>query len=249
MEEIDATTINKHDLIHPTFVGLTVQVKSRRMRIKVEKMKNNNPVELLRNNASRVKTDGSVENATGKVLIVDDEVDALGVLHAFLDENGFAVTSTLSAGKALDFMRAEAFDLLIADLDMPQRNGIELLQEAFQIDPDLIGIIITGHGSIETAVDAMKAGVFDYLLKPYKFQMLLPVLSRAMRVRHLRRSERRNRMLVDELTKAVRRLDSTVRESERNEIEMVELKEEIEDLKSELTIYRTMENQWMFYES
>jgi DNA-binding NtrC family response regulator len=204
---------------------------------------------MQRNTVSGKRTEVSVETRTGKVLIVDDEIEVLGLLHVCLEENGFTVTSTLSAGEALKFMRAEAFDLLIADLDMPEINGIQLLNAALEIDPDIIGIIITGHGSIETAVHAMKAGAFDYLLKPFELKVLLPVLSRAMRVRYLSRSERRHRMLVDELTTTVRNLDATARQPEMNEVEMVELKEEIEDLKSELMTYRTMENQWMFYES
>jgi two-component system response regulator AtoC len=212
-------------------------------------MTDNNPIEMQRNTVSGIRTEVSVETRTGKVLIVDDEIEVLGLLHVCLEENGFTVTSTLSAGEALDLMLAESFDLLIADLDMPEINGIELLNEALEIAPDLIGIIMTGHGSIETAVNAMKAGAFDYLLKPFELKVLLPVLSRAMRVRHLSRSERRHRMLVDELTTTVKNLDATARQPEMNDVEMVELKEEIEDLKSELLTYRTMENQWMFYES
>ena len=198
---------------------------------------------------SRSKPTGTAGARNGTVLIVDDEIDMVGVLHNFLEENGFTVVATLSARKALELLRAHNFDLLIADLVMPEMDGIELLNAAWEIDPDLIGIIMTGHGSIESAVDAMKAGAFDYLLKPFEFKMLLPICARAMKVRQLNRSEQRYRLLVDELTLMVKKLQNSSKQPLTGELEIVELKEEIENLKEELRNYQTMEKQWMFYES
>lgn len=208
------------------------------------------PMELPRYmENSRSKPTGTAGARNGSVLIVDDEIDMVGVLHNFLEENGFVVVATLSARKALELMRAHNFDLLIADLVMPEMDGIELLNAAWEIDPDLIGIIMTGHGSIESAVDAMKAGAFDYLLKPFEFKMLLPICARAMKVRQLNRSEQRYRILVDELTLMVKKLQNSSKQPLTGELEIVELKEEIESLKEELRNYQTMEKQWMFYES
>ena len=76
-------------------------------------------------------------------------------------------------------------------------DGIQLLKAALEIDPDLVGIIMTGQGSIPTAVEAMKIGAFDYLLKPFKLQAVLPVLDRAMEVRRLRVDNRRLRRYVE----------------------------------------------------
>ena len=208
------------------------------------------PMELPRYiENSRSKPTGTAGARNGSVLIVDDEIDMVGVLHNFLEENGFTVVATLSARKALELLRAHNFDLLIADLVMPEMDGIELLNAAWEIDPDLIGIIMTGHGSIESAVDAMKAGAFDYLLKPFEFKMLLPICARAMKVRQLNRSEQRYRILVDELTLMVKKLQNSSKQPLTGELEIVELKEEIENLKDELRNYQTMEKQWMFYES
>ena len=208
------------------------------------------PMELPRYmENSRSKPTGTDGARNGSVLIVDDEIDMVGVLHNFLEENGFVVVATLSARKGLELMRAQNFDLLIADLIMPEMDGIELLNAAWEIDPDLIGIIMTGHGSIESAVDAMKAGAFDYLLKPFEFKMLLPICARAMKVRQLNRSEQRYRILVDELTLMVKKLQNSSKQPLIGGLEIVELKEEIESLKEELRNYQTMEKQWMFYES
>ena len=214
------------------------------------KMTFDRPIELLRHiEKCRTKSTGTSGGRNGSILIVDDEIDMVGVLHNFLEENGFTVVATLSARKALELLRAHNFDLLIADLVMPEMDGIELLNASWEIDPDLIGIIMTGHGSIESAVDAMKAGAFDYLLKPFEFKMLLPICARAMKVRQLNRSEQRYRILVDELTLMVKKLQNSSKQPLTGELEIVELKEEIESLKDELRNYQTMEKQWMFYES
>ena len=69
---------------------------------------------------------------------------------------------------------------------MPEMDGITLLRNAFEIDPNLVGIMMTGHGTIGTAVEALKAGALDYILKPFKLSAVLPVLSRALSVRQLR---------------------------------------------------------------
>jgi len=208
------------------------------------------PIELLRHiEKRRTNSTGTSGGRNGSILIVDDEIDMVGVLHNFLEENGFTVVATLSAKKALELLRSHSFDLLIADLVMPEMDGIELLNAAMEIAPDLIGIIMTGHGSIESAVDAMQSGAFDYLLKPFEFKMLLPICARAMKVRQLNRSEQRYRVLVDELTLMVKKLQNSSNQPQAKELEIFELKEEIESLKEELRNYKTMEKQWMFYES
>ncbi len=83
---------------------------------------------------------------------------------------------------------------------MPGTDGIQLLRQALEIDPNLVGIIMTGQGTIQTAVEAMKAGAFDYILKPFRLQNVLPVLDRAMEVRRLRVENVRLRRFVERLT-------------------------------------------------
>jgi DNA-binding NtrC family response regulator len=199
--------------------------------------------------SSRNKPSLKVNVQNGSILLVDDEIDSLGVLHSFLEESGFAVMVALSAENALGLLRTHTFDLLISDFDMPVMNGIELLQAASQADPDLVGIIMTGNGSVEMAVEAMKAGAFDYLLKPFTFQLLLPICLRAVRVRQLRHSERRYRARVDELTVMVRKLQYASKQPHARELEIEQLKEEIESLKTEIMDYKATSNQWMLYES
>jgi PAS domain S-box-containing protein len=122
----------------------------------------------------------------GRVLIVDDEAGLMTALCEMLTEQGYESVGTTSAREALALLQEQEVDLLVSDLMMPEMDGIALLREALDIDQHLVGIIMTGQGTIQTAVDAMKLGAFDYVLKPFKRQTLLPTLKRAMQVRQLR---------------------------------------------------------------
>ena len=121
-----------------------------------------------------------------RIVIVDDEVAQMRALTDTLNANGYEATGFSSAGAALDALRSSRVELLLTDLSMPEMNGITLLKMAQQIDSDLIGIIMTGEGTIGSAVEAMKSGALDYILKPFKLSAILPVLNRACAVRELR---------------------------------------------------------------
>jgi PAS domain S-box-containing protein len=122
----------------------------------------------------------------GRVLIVDDEVELMTALCESLTDQSYEALGRTSAQEALALLQEEDIDLLVCDLMMPEMDGIALLRAALNIDPHLVGVIMTGHGTIQTAVDAMKVGAFDYVLKPFRLQALLPVLARALQVRRLR---------------------------------------------------------------
>ncbi|MGI9069268.1 MAG: PAS domain S-box protein [Pyrinomonadaceae bacterium] len=122
----------------------------------------------------------------GKILVVDDEPELRSVLVESLQRHGYEATGCGSGRHAIGELLERDFDLLVTDLMMPEMDGIALLKNALEIDPHLVGIIVTGQGTIQTAVDAMQMGAFDYVLKPFRMQTLLPVLTRAMNVRHLR---------------------------------------------------------------
>ncbi|MBI5590729.1 MAG: PAS domain S-box protein [Deltaproteobacteria bacterium] len=121
----------------------------------------------------------------GRILIVDDEIELAAALCDSLKAQGYDTVSFPSGNDALELLKSQSFDLLLTDLMMPEMDGITLFQAALEIDPHLVGIIMTGQGTVPTAVEAMKAGVIDYILKPFKLQMLLPVLTRALAFRRL----------------------------------------------------------------
>jgi signal transduction histidine kinase len=121
-----------------------------------------------------------------KILIVDDEVAQMKALCNTLKDHGYETVGFSSGSAALAELAKTEFDLLLSDLMMPEMNGIELLQTALKKNPNLVGIIMTGEGTIATAVEAMKSGALDYILKPFKLSAILPVLDRALAVRRLR---------------------------------------------------------------
>ena len=213
-------------------------------------MINSNPTafpELPNANMNRDRTlheDKTVHK--GKVLIVDDEIDTVNTLQAYLSEKGFKTLGCTSGKGAIDTVKKCDFDILLIDLMMPEMNGIEVLKSALEIDPHLIGIIITGKGTIESAVDAMKSGAFDYLLKPFEFRLLSPILARAMKVRELRKSEERYRILEEELTYKVKEIQNTCDKPTGRELEIVELKEETEALNEELRRHKEMYHNFFF---
>jgi signal transduction histidine kinase len=149
-------------------------------------------------------------SVTGKLLIVDDEPAQMRALSTTLENEGYWVAGFTSGKQALEQLREQTFDLLLTDLTMPEMDGIELLRAAQQIDPHIVGLVMTGHGSIESAVAAMKAGALDYILKPFTLRTMRPVLQRALTVRRLigenlelRRSEDMVRRLNTDLERRV----------------------------------------------
>jgi len=126
------------------------------------------------------------EKALPKILIVDDEAAHVRALCNTLSDRGYDTVGFSSPSAALIELKKADFDLLLSDLMMPEMSGIELLQAALKLRPNMVGIIMTGEGTITTAVESMKSGALDYVLKPFKLSAVLPVLERGLAVRRLR---------------------------------------------------------------
>lgn len=120
------------------------------------------------------------------VLVVDDEARQLAALCDTLEDTGYRTTGFTSARDALAALRETEFDLLLTDLTMPEMDGVALLRAAQAIDPHLVGVVATAHGTIDTAVRAMQAGALDYILKPFTLSAALPVIERAINIKRLR---------------------------------------------------------------
>jgi two-component system sensor histidine kinase/response regulator len=147
-----------------------------------------------------------------RILVVDDEAAQMQALCATLPGHGYAPIGFTDGEAALEQLRRTKCDLLLADLTMPRMDGIMLLHAAQKIDPDLVTVIMTGGGTIATAVEAMKAGALDYILKPFNLSAIIPVLERALGVRRLRLEnaelERRVRERTLELEAANKELEA-----------------------------------------
>jgi len=121
-----------------------------------------------------------------RLLVVDDEARQMEALCRTLTPEGYDVTGFSVPEEALAALREQSFDVLLTDLMMPGIDGLALLGAALEIDPDLVGIMMTGQGTVTTAVDAMKIGALDYILKPFNLTAIRPVLARAIDMRRLR---------------------------------------------------------------
>ncbi len=116
----------------------------------------------------------------GAVLIVDDEETIREMLAEFLEMEGYRVETAADGMAALDVLDDGHFDLVLTDLKMPRMGGISLLEQMAKHAPSTIGVIMTGFGTVDTAIDAMKRGAHDYILKPFKIEEVLHVVARAI---------------------------------------------------------------------
>jgi len=133
----------------------------------------------------------------GRVVIVDDEVELTNALVEMLAKHGYETAGFTNGNHALAALKNEKFDLLLADLMMPEIDGLTLLKAALEIDPNLVVVLMTGQGTVQTAVEAMKSGAFDYILKPFKLNTILTTLHRSLDVRRLRMENVQLRELVN----------------------------------------------------
>src|SRR5579872_3661124 len=120
-----------------------------------------------------------------RILVVDDEKPHMLLLRTALERHGYTAVGVGDANEALATLRDGGFEIIITDLKMPGMDGISLLRSARALDPDIVGVVMTGHGSIASAVESMQAGAQDYILKPFDLKNLLQVVSRAYAMREL----------------------------------------------------------------
>jgi signal transduction histidine kinase len=153
----------------------------------------------------------------GTIIIVDDEIESMTSMRDFLSELRYRVQGYTAGKDAVKALQEYGCDLLMTDLMMPEMDGITLMKAAKEIDPQIICIMVTGYATIQTAVEAMKEGAFDYITKPVDWKILRLVLSRAMEVRRLMKSEEQMRISRDQWRAFARRL-AEAEERERQRI-------------------------------
>ena len=153
-----------------------------------------------------------------RVLIVDDEKGMRDFLGIMLRKEGYAVSQAESAEKASDLISRGEFDLVISDISMPGQSGLEVLRQAKAAGPDTPVIMITAYASTESAVEALKLGAYDYIIKPFDVDELKIIVRNALEKRRL---ETENRILKRELKEKFRS-DEMVGESPRMR-EVIEL--------------------------
>jgi DNA-binding response OmpR family regulator len=138
-----------------------------------------------------------------KILIVDDEPNILLYLSEALEDENYAITTKNNGREAISTLAKEEFDLLVVDLKLKDIDGLQVLREARNRGPDIVVIMLTGHGSLESAIEAIKYGAFDYLLKPVGVADLKNSIQRGLEKRQTALQQRRLANQAREFARAI----------------------------------------------
>jgi DNA-binding NtrC family response regulator len=125
-----------------------------------------------------------------KILIIDDEDFIRDNVNRVLRDEGYGIIHAADSKSAIDLVTSEEIDLVLLDLNLGSENGIDLLKKMKEIDPELLVIVITGYGSVETAVESLKLGAFHYMKKPFKADALRLIVKLALQTSSLKREVR-----------------------------------------------------------
>jgi DNA-binding NtrC family response regulator len=131
------------------------------------------------------------------LLVVDDDDALRGMLRDLFQEEGYRVSDAPSVEAALELIRDRDFDVVLSDVNMPGKSGIELVGELRRIRPEAPVVLMTAFGSVASAVEAMRAGAFDYITKPFENDVARLAIERALGYRALEEENRRLRLAVD----------------------------------------------------
>lgn len=115
-----------------------------------------------------------------KILVIDDEAGIRSSLKGILEDEGYTIKTVVSGEDALKLLQGENFDLILLDIWLPQMNGIEILEKIKKMDENSQVVMISGHGSVETAVQAIKLGAYDFLEKPLSLEKVILTVKNAL---------------------------------------------------------------------
>jgi signal transduction histidine kinase len=192
---------------------------------------------------------GTAQLPPPRVLVVDDEETVTVTLQGILELDGYSVTASTSGAIALELMRTHPFDVVLTDLRMEGVDGIDLVRKLHKISPDCVAIVLTGYGSLDSAVQALREGAYDYLVKPCDVLELRTTVARGFerarlasqlrqRVRDLELANETNRALNLELEARVERATAELRQELQAKDEFMSMVSH--DLKSPLTFIKGM---------
>jgi len=152
---------------------------------------------------------------TPKILVVDDEMRIREGCREILTEEGFEVSSAENGEKGLEMIAREHFDIILLDLMMPEISGLDVLPEVKSSHPDTVVIVITGYATVEHSIEAMKAGAFDFIPKPFSPEQLKVVVSKAIEhtraLQDIAKEKSRMRGLINQLSDGVMATDDHLR--------------------------------------
>ncbi|HEX7506501.1 MAG TPA: response regulator, partial [Polyangia bacterium] len=115
-----------------------------------------------------------------RILVVDDERVIREILSDFLGLEGYVVRTVEDGVQALEELQKRSYNLVISDLKMPKMNGLDLIEKITELGIPVLTVIMTGFGTVETAIEAMKHGAYDYILKPFKVEEVIHIVKRGL---------------------------------------------------------------------
>ena len=142
-----------------------------------------------------------------RILLVDDEPAILNALTGILEDEGYDIAVAKSGQDALKLLKSDPPDLVLLDIWMPELDGIETLRRALEINPRLLVVMMSGHGSIESAVKAIKMGAYDYIEKPLSLEKVTLLVHHAL---HELKLEQENQALKEQTTRRVKMVGDSV---------------------------------------
>jgi DNA-binding response OmpR family regulator len=140
---------------------------------------------------------------TSKILLIDDDPGLLESLSEVLRQEGYEVSTSSSGEEGLDTLKSESFDLVLLDIRLPGLDGEVVMREIYNYYPETVMIIISGYGSLESAITAIRLGVKDYFIKPYEIEDLLEAISRGLTDKETRA---RKEVLINQLSTSLDQL-------------------------------------------
>lgn len=150
-----------------------------------------------------------------KVLVAEDDDIVRDVIVKFLTDEGYSVVVAINGHEAIKMLRVEDIKLVLSDLRMPGADGMEVLRASMRVNPNIAVVIITAYGTLDTALEAMNEGAYDYIVKPFVMQQLLLVVRNAFKMAMLMEE---NNMMADQLKETHRKLESIKSDSVQNTV-------------------------------
>jgi CheY-like chemotaxis protein/anti-sigma regulatory factor (Ser/Thr protein kinase) len=120
-----------------------------------------------------------------RILVVDDEIDVRGTLSEMIESLGYEVTAAENGARALDRVKTEKIDLIITDLSMPEKSGLELIVDAKRMSPNIPIAVISAYGNVENTTYALTRGAFSFIAKPFKMSQIKDVIRKGKQLREL----------------------------------------------------------------